>query len=512
MGDEKRLQQLLNKLHILLETVDETAFREESRVELYARLQEAADDCQAFLDNYLDFREISNNLYDGIHVTDGEGRIVFVNDAYTRTTGIPRDAIIGKLVQDIEADGTFYRGSVTARVIETRGRVNSVAKIFPLDKEVLVTGTPMFDENGNIRLVVTNTRDFSELKKLELDLIRLTEASEKANEELAYLRRQQAGGKSLFYRSGAMRAVMELIRTVAATDVTVLITGESGTGKELVANEIYQNSNRKGKPFIKVNCAAIPGELLESELFGYEGGAFTDAKKSGKTGMFELADTGVILLDEIGDMSLALQTKLLRVLQQREIIRIGGNRYIKLDIRVIAATNKDLREEIRQGRFREDLFYRLNVVPIELKPLRERKEDLPYLAEEFCQGFNKKYGKSVLLRKEAKDALCAYSWPGNIRELENLIERLVVINTSGSILRADVLAALTPKEASFPSAAIESGQHLKEQVGAFEHEIIFRALEKHGSLRKAAVALGVDHSTLVKKCKQYALNTSASSD
>ena len=180
-----------------------------------------------------------------------------------------------------------------------------------------------------------------------------------------------------------MRQVMEVVRTVSAADVTVLITGESGTGKELVANEVYQRSERRDKPFIKVNCAAIPSELLESELFGYEEGAFTGARRMGKAGMFELANTGVILLDEIGDMPLPLQTKLLRVLQERELMRIGGSKPVKLDIRVIASTNKDLREEIKGGRFREDLFYRLNVVPIALKPLRERREDIPLLAEEF---------------------------------------------------------------------------------------------------------------------------------
>ena len=212
-----------------------------------------------------------------------------------------------------------------------------------------------------------------------------------------------------------MASVMALIRTIAPTDVTVLITGESGTGKELAANEIYQCSDRMGKPFIKVNCAAIPAELLESELFGYEEGAFTGARRAGKAGMFELANTGVILLDEIGDMPLPLQTKLLRVLQQRELMRIGGSKPIPLDIRVIASTNKDLREEVRQGRFREDLYYRLNVVPIELKPLRERREDIPYLTEQFCRGFNKKYGKNAQISSEGMELILAYNWPGNWR-------------------------------------------------------------------------------------------------
>lgn len=448
----------------------------------------------------LDFQEVCQYLYDGIHVTDGEGRILFINDAYTRTTGIRPEQVLGRRVSEIE--GLLYQGSVTEQVLETKKRVNSVATILELDKEVLVTGTPVFDAFGNVRLVVTNTRDFPELKRLEQQLRALTEEQRRANEELAFLRRRQAGGKELIYRSEAMESVMELVRTVAQTDVTVLITGESGTGKELIANELYQNSARRGKPFIKVNCAAIPAELLESELFGYEEGAFTGARRSGRAGMFELADTGVILLDEIGDMPLALQTKLLRVLQQRELLRVGGSRPVKLDLRVIAATNKDLREEARQGRFREDLYYRLNVVPIELKPLRERGADIPLLAERFCQAFCKKYGRDMTITPDGLELLTRYPWPGNIRELENLIERIVVTNASGgAITRGLVLAALS-SNGHFPEGAHAAGT-LKQQVSAYEREIVLQAVEREGSIRRAARALGVDHSTLVKKLRQY---------
>ena len=217
----------------------------------------------------IDFREICENLYDGIHVTDGTGTIIFINQAYTRTTGIKPEDLLGRKVSEVEQEGKLYKGAVTDTVLAQRRRVNSVATIFPLNKEVLVTGTPVFAPDGSIKMVVTNTRDFPELKRLEQQLLTLTEERQKADEELAYLRQQQTGGKQMYYHSAAMRQVVELIHTVAPTDVTVLITGESGTGKELIANEIYQNSTRRGKPFIKVNCAAIPAELLESELFGY---------------------------------------------------------------------------------------------------------------------------------------------------------------------------------------------------------------------------------------------------
>lgn len=453
----------------------------------------------------LDFQEVCQNLYDGIHITDGEGRILFINDAYTRTTGIRPEQLLGRRVSEIE--GLLYKGSVTEQVLKTKKRVNSVATILELDKEVLVTGTPVFDKDGNVKLVVTNTRDFPELKRLERQLHALTQEQRRANQELAFLRRQQAGGRELIYRSEAMESVMELVRTVARTDVTVLITGESGTGKELIANELYQSSARRDKPFIKVNCAAIPAELLESELFGYEEGAFTGARRSGKAGMFELADTGVILLDEIGDMPLALQTKLLRVLQQRELIRVGGSRPVKLDLRVISATNKDLREEVRQGRFREDLYYRLNVVPIELKPLRERMADIPVLAERFCLNFCKKYGRELRITPDGLRLLTEYPWPGNIRELENLIERIVVTNADGAITGRHVQAALS-SNGSFHGSAAPPGT-LKQQVSAYERELVLHAIEREGSIRRAAKALGVDHSTLVKKLRQYGLEEQA---
>ena len=317
----------------------------------------------------IDFMKVCENLHDGIHVSDGEGRILYVNKGYTRTTGIEAKDIIGRTVAEIEKEGKLYKGSVTERVLQTRERVDSVATIFKLDKEVLVTGIPIFDDDGNICYVVTNTRDFPELKNLESQLSNMAEEQRKTNQELAYFRRHQTGDRPLIYRSHAMEALMEMIRSVAQTEANILITGESGTGKELVANEIYLNSARYGKPFIKVNCAAIPAELLESELFGYEPGAFTGARSTGKDGLFEVANSGIIMLDEISDLPIPLQAKLLRVIQQRELIRVGGTRPIKLDIRIIAATNKDLAKEVEAGNFRKDLYYRLNVVPMEIMPL-----------------------------------------------------------------------------------------------------------------------------------------------
>ena len=457
----------------------------------------------------VDFREVCEHLYDGIHIADSEGRVIFVNEAYLRTTGFRKEELLGRRVEDIEAEGKLYSGAVTMRVLREKKRINSVARVLPLNKEVLVTGTPVFDQEGNIRLVVTNTRDFPELKQLEKELQSLKQEKEKAAEELSYLRKKQTGEKELVYCSAAMASVMELVREVARTEATVLITGESGTGKELIASELYQRSPRRTGPFIKVNCAAIPPALLESELFGYEPGAFTGASRTGKTGLFELANTGVILLDEIGDMPVDLQVKLLRVLQQHELARIGGSKVIRLDLRVIASTNKNLLEEVRAGRFRADLYYRLSVVPIHLEPLRERREDIPLLADYFCSGFCRKYDKELKIDSGGLQLLQEYSWPGNIRELENLVERIVVTTNSGStITREHVFAALSPG-ALHLQGVTQASRTLKEQVSTFEKNLILHALEKEGSIRKAAKALQVDHSTLVKKCQRYHITSGA---
>lgn len=461
---------------------------------------------QAFSASFLDYRQICDHLYDGIHIADGQGNILYINQAYIDSTGITAEQVVGRTVQAIEAEGLLYKGSVTGRVLKERKQISAVAYVIQRDKEMLVTGTPVFDDQGNIQLVVTNNRDFYALKQLEKKLQTVTQERDKVHEELAYLRSQQMGEKSLLYCSDAMAAVMELVHTVAATEVSVLLTGESGTGKELIANEIYQYSRRKGKPFIKVNCAAIPSELLESELFGYESGAFTGAKSSGKVGLFTLANTGVLLLDEIGELPLSLQSKLLRVLQERVVNPVGSNRALAIDIRLIASTNRDLRAEVDAGRFREDLYYRLNVVPVALLPLRKRKEDIPLLATEFCSNFSAKHNRELVLASETLDVLSDYHWPGNVRELENLIERLVVTATSTRILPSQVYRALHGG-AAYPVNQ-QGGQGLKSQVQAFERTLILRTLEREGSYRKAAKVLGVDHSTLSKKCAMYGLSPS----
>ncbi|MDP3387256.1 MAG: sigma 54-interacting transcriptional regulator [Eubacteriales bacterium] len=453
---------------------------------------------------FLDFREISDSLYDGMYISDGSGRTLFINEAYTRITGIEKEQVIGRTVEEISREGKLYKGAVTTEVLKKKERISSIGKSLVNNKEHLVTGTPIFDDSGNVRLVVINNRDISELKELESKMMKMQTNQILANEEIKFLRKQLSS-KAITSIDKSMVSIMELIDTIAPTDVTVLITGESGTGKEVIADEIYFRSRRNQKPFIKINCAAIPAELLESELFGYEKGAFTDAKKSGKIGMFELANQGTILLDEIGDMPIKLQTKLLRVLQDKEIVRLGGEAPIKLDIRLIASTNKDLQTEMLEGRFRDDLFYRLNVVPIHIRPLRERIDDIESLTEEFIDKYNKKYGKMVKLETTSYEILKEYKWPGNIRELENLIERMVVINRDGVIKHDNILNILYADEAY--KNGPKTDMMLKNAVENLEREIIMAAINNYKSVNKAAKKLGLSQPALWKKCKKLDIKT-----
>ncbi len=311
---------------------------------------------------------------------------------------------------------------------------------------------------------------------------------------------------NLLGKSAAMQKVFELIRRVARTNSTVLIFGESGTGKELTARAIHELSSRRNHPLVPVNCGAIPEDLLESELFGHEKGAFTGATHT-RIGRFELANGGTIFLDEIGDMSPALQVKILRVLQEHEIERVGGVRSISVDIRVIAATHRNLEKAVQENRFREDLYYRLNVIPIELPPLRERKEDIPLLTRYFLARFNEKNESHIEgIEDEAMEYFMKYPWPGNIRELENLVERLVVLKGEGVITVNDLpdkMFEFSVKTDFSPEKVLESGIQFSTAVSEYEKELILHALKKAGGVKnRAAKMLGMNRTTLVEKMKK----------
>jgi PAS domain S-box-containing protein len=453
-----------------------------------------------------DFRELGDHVYDGIYIADGAGKTLYVNKAYTRITGISPEEVVGKYVGECEAAG-LYKNAVTPEVIRSKKQVNSMAESLKNGRKMLITGNPVFDEYGNVKNVVVIDREITDLLAMKAELevsqekMKAVEADKVKNiQEIEHLRRQHLTS-NLIGKSRETAKIVATIRQVAALDVTVLIVGETGVGKEVVANEIYMNSLRSKGPFIKVNCAAIPANLLEAELFGYEKGAFTGATGTGKLGLFEVADKGTLLLDEIGDMPLELQSKLLRVIQYKEISRIGGTKPIKLDVRILAATNSELPTLVKQGRFREDLYYRLNVFPIVIPPLRARVEDLEALVEHFLDVYNAKYGKAAFVDDGGLEMMKQYSWPGNVRELQNIVERLVIVAGPVAVIGGEQLAPLLNVNHGYAEpASRETG--LREMVANMERKAIERALALHGSTRKAARALKIDQSTIVKKAKK----------
>jgi transcriptional regulator with PAS, ATPase and Fis domain len=372
-----------------------------------------------------------------------------------------------------------------------------------------VIGNPVLDSEGNIEIIIFTSRDLTEIRHLRDKIERTEHLLESFQEELEELRRfQNRDQEDLISFSPNMRKIVKMVEKIAKVDSTVLVTGKSGVGKGVIVSTIHKKSYRNGKPFIHVNCGAIPESLIESELFGYEQGAFTGAKKEGKKGLFEEAHEGTLFLDEIGEMPLNLQVKLLKALQENVIQRVGGTKSIEIDVRIIAATNKDLENMVEEGTFREDLFYRLNVIPIYIPPLRTRQEDISYLMDYFLNKFNHKYHSSTVLSLEAENALINYDWPGNVRELENLMERLVVVADNNEIQLKD----LPQKISNYGRDQSQYFVHLydictlKQAQEDVEEQLIKKAYEKYKSSYKVGEALGINQSTAFRKIQKYIKN------
>lgn len=461
-----------------------------------------------YLEEIVDFKEIVDKLYDGIYIADGDGNTLYVNQAYLNMTGLSKDDVVGKNVANLLKNQVYYN-AVTLEVIKEKKTISSIGKARK-GKDMLITGTPILSEDGTVRQVVVIDRDISQLKAMEKELeiskekMRIVEnITRKKNEELKLLRKQQLNN-NFIGSSKEMQEVSQLIAKVAPLDVTVLITGESGVGKEVVANQILLNSSRKNKPYIKVNCAAIPANLIEAELFGYEKGAFTDAKTS-KSGLFELAEQGTLLLDEIGEMPFVLQAKLLRAIQNKQITRIGGTKPIDLDVRIIAATNANLKELVSEGKFREDLYYRLNVFPIHIPPLHSRPTDIKDLVDYFLKIYNTKYNKEIIIEEDGILMLQQYPWPGNIRELQNIIERIVVISDTYALIDSEKVANILMIDTK-ETKPMQYELGLKEAINNIERDLIKKALKETGSTRKAAKILKISQSAVVKKSKKLHIN------
>lgn len=428
---------------------------------------------------------IFESSYDGIIVCDAQGKIIKANSAWRDMIGID---IIPENIIELEEKRIIYP-SATLLAIKEKRRITFLQENRN-EKNLIATGNPIYDKKGELMGVVTNIRNIEELSRIESSLLKKEE--EKIPAYSGIIANSQEFGR-----------VLELATTASKYKSTVLLLGETGVGKDVIARLIHYLSPVKEGPYIKVNCGAIPENLLESEFFGYESGAFTGAKKEGKEGFFELAHNGTIFLDEIGDLPLLLQVKLLQVIQDKKVRRIGSTKSKDIDIRIIAATNNDLKKMVDEGSFREDLYYRLNVIPISIPPLRDRKDDIEPLAYHFLDVYNKQYDCNKEFMPNIVSILNNYYWPGNVRELQNIIERIVVTSKDAQISYKDIpMYIIQHSKVSEGQIIINDIIPLKEAMVEVEKQIINRAYKAYGNTYKMAEVLGVNQSTIVRKLKK----------
>jgi PAS domain S-box-containing protein/TyrR family helix-turn-helix protein len=445
---------------------------------------------------------------DGIWVCDGQGKVININEASEKLNGIKAEEVIGKTVSQILAKQWFDR-SVTLEVLETRRQVSIIQHLKTTQKILLVTGTPVFDEAGNISMVVVNERDMTQLNAIREELEQSRMVTEKFQEELTELSLLELKKQEIIASNSQMRQVLRVGLKLAHLEASnILILGESGTGKGLLAKFIHKNSKRQHNPFVQINCAALPENLLEAELFGYERGAFTGAREQGKIGLFELAHGGTLFLDEIGDLPFSVQAKLLKYLDDQEVMRIGSLKPRKIDCTVIAATNRDLAELTKSHQFRQDLFYRLNTFTIRIPPLRERPEDVFELVNYFLRNYNRAYRLKRRVSPEALKVLQSYPFPGNVRELKNILKTAVLMGEKEVV--DDYLIdglGIEMEKSSEPNIMLNERVSLTDEISAMERQILEKALARFRTTRELARQLGISQPTVVRKLKKYALSS-----
>lgn len=445
---------------------------------------------------------ILEGITDAVFIDDADGICQWCNDACEELYNTNIEEIQGKTVDELESQGIFSP-SVTKRVIEEKRELTIIHKN-RYGKMLLTTGTPIFEPDKKplkISMVITTSRDITQLSK----------TSEKPNVTKALLNAKKIGSMSqqdyadtkIIAASEAMKNVMTLARRLASVNTTVLITGESGVGKGLIAKTLHEEGNRWKEPFVTVNCGAIPENLIESELFGYVAGAFTGSRSGGKKGLFEAAQNGTIFLDEISELPLNLQVKLLQVIQERKITPVGSTESIPIDVRIISATNRNLETLVKEGKFREDLYYRLNVVPLNVPPLRERHDDILPLIQLNLAKCNRNLNENKTISSDALSILLKYPWPGNTRELQNIVERLL-ITTSHDIINSDDIFEFI-KQAAKENPSISVDLSLAAAMDKAEKEILEQALDNYKSTRAIAKVLQVSQPTIVRKLNKYGL-------
>ena len=444
-----------------------------------------------------EFDAIVEAVYDGITISNRDGIVIKANESFTRISGVQPEELVGKHVNELLKLGLFDQSIVT-QVLKEKKVVTNTQKFFHNGKVFLVSASPIFDKNNEIYMVINLHRDLTELNHIQNQLTKNQKLIIQYKNELQETRaRLSLTSANFIIRSVKMVEVMSILNRVKDVNSTVLLLGESGVGKSMFVKYLHCISNRSDHPFFVINCGAIPEQLLESELFGYEKGAFTGALSNGKPGIFELADKGVVFLDEIAELTPALQVKLLTFLQDQQFMRVGGTKNIKVDVRIIAATNKNILNLVRDGLFREDLYYRINVIPITIPPLRERKDEISSLIWHFVNLFNEKFQKKTYFSSNAFDCLIEYDWPGNVRELQNIVERLIIMNDG--IVDVDHL----PDNIRNSNTSLININNLKEATAEFEKHFISQKLKSVHSIEELSSMLGVHRTTLVRKMIKY---------
>ncbi|WP_342043269.1 sigma-54 interaction domain-containing protein [Bacillus sp. OTU2372] len=435
-----------------------------------------------------------------VTITDANGIVLRVNNTCEHFFGVREVDLVGKSTNSLEKAGVINVSS-TQQVLEKKRKI-TMHQTTKSGRRLMVEGHPIFHDDGTLNKIINISKDVTEISNLHEKLEETRILLDYYQNELSHLQKQN---KEMVVKSRAMEKVYELVCRVANVDATIYLHGETGVGKEVLARTIHQLSNRKKAPFIKVNCGAIPESIMESELFGYTKGAFTGANKEGKKGLALAADKGTLFLDEIGELPFSLQAKLLQLLQEKQFTPLGGTEPVQVDVRFIAATNRNLEEMVKKGSFREDLYYRLVVIPINIPSLSDRKEDIPFLINHFKEMFNQKYRLNKSFDPEVIQSFIDFEWKGNVRELQNTVERLIVTAPDQCIEMKHLPEQFLPSYAS-KTRKIGNGLNLKEEMERYEKLILLQVLETSSTMKEASVKLGVDASTITRKVRKYNIN------
>lgn len=451
---------------------------------------------------------ILNSSSESIWVCDGTGKILTINRAAEKLLHINSHDVVGKNIREMEKSG-FIDRSATLEVLKARKTITIMQDIKKPPKQLLVTATPVFNDSGHIEMVIINERDLTFLNKMRDELEQAQNTTSRYREELTSLNLQELKEQNIIAESKEMQQVITTVMKLARRKVSpILIMGESGTGKGLLAKYIHSQAFEDNCPFVQLNCAALPETLLEAELFGYDKGAFTGARDKGKIGLFEMAGGGTLFLDELGEMSLPVQAKLLKCLEEKEVMRLGGLKPVKIDCNVITATNVNLHQQVRQGKFRQDLFFRLNTFTITLPPLRRRPEDIFEMIIFFLAKYNSQYGVKRKISSKGIEQIQGYAFPGNVRELKNILKKAVVMGESDVLedLVKNTAPAIPQVPALEDNLSDKDAFDFKGKLLACEKQLIIKALEKYDTTRSLANFLDLSQSSVVRKLKIHNLN------